>query len=464
MNEGLSKQQAILIVDDNATNLGVIADYLNEHGFRIVTARSGEMGIQRARTAQPDLILLDVMMPEMDGFEACRRLKADEQTKDIPVIFMTALSEVEDKVRAFQMGGVDYITKPIQHEEVLARVETHLKIRQQAKELTQTNADKDKFFSIMAHDLKGPFMPLLGNAELLTEMGDILPPEEVKQLGASIQRTARSVFNLLENLLQWARLQMGRMEYHPESIELADLARKSVDLLQDNAKVKGIRLVNVIEHGIFVSADVYMLNTVIRNLTSNALKFTPQNGQVTISARLPDAGGKDKGFVEVSVSDTGVGISDEVKKKLFKIDQHVTTVGTGRETGTGLGLIMCHEMVMKGGGRIWVESELGKGTAVKFTTRFDKVVQVEKTKINEVSELSLFVEEPLFVAPAGELLKQCYEWILMGDMLAVKETAKAMIVENEALRPFANQLIKLASNFEEEELVSFLQKYMTAKE
>ena len=384
------KEYQILVVDDTPTNLKVVINYLRTYGFKLLMADDGESCLKQVKIRHPDLILLDVMMPGMDGFEVCRILQADEMTRQIPIIFMTALSNEADKVKGFEVGAVDYITKPIQQMEVLARVNTHLRIQRQARELQQANqkliqlnADKDKFFSIVAHDLKGPFMPLLGNAELLTEMGDVLPPAEVKQLGAAIQRTGRNVFSLLENLLAWARLQMGRMEYSPQLLDMSDIAIKNVELLSGNAAIKQIDLRNEVKAETWVYADENMLDTVIRNLINNALKFTPQGGQVTIAAQLgirnwelgvdsfviPNSSLLIPNYIEVSVADTGGGMSEETRQKLFKLDQHVTTVGTGHETGTGLGLIICQEMVIKSGGRIWVESEVGRGTTVHFTVQ-----------------------------------------------------------------------------------------------
>ncbi len=226
-------QQTILIVDDNPTNIGVLADYLEDHGFTILVARDGESGIKKAAYAQPDLILLDVMMTGIDGFETCRLLKSSEDTQNIPVIFMTALNEVEHKVRGFSVGAVDYVTKPLQQEEVLARVTTHLRIQALTsdlktanQELQQMNADKDKFLSIMAHDLRGPFLPLLGSAELLAKRIDKLSQDKIVDMSASIFQSAQRVMELLNNLLQWGRLQMDRTEVAPRRLGIEILASK----------------------------------------------------------------------------------------------------------------------------------------------------------------------------------------------------------------------------------------------
>ena len=253
---------------------------------------------------------------------------------------------------------------------------------QQANEqLVKLNLDKDKFFSILAHDLKGPFLPLLGNLELMMEMADNLTPNDVREMSTAVDRSARRVFELLENLLYWARLQMGRMEYQPQSLDLSGVAQQTVHVLSEVAKVKEITLLNEIAPGVMVYGDENMLNTIIRNLTNNALKFTPPGGQVTIGIKIEELGIRSQEliipnsqfliphYVEVSITDTGVGMDEATQQKLFKIDQHVTTVGTGKETGTGLGLIICQELVIKSGGHIWVESELGQGTTVRFSVQ-----------------------------------------------------------------------------------------------
>jgi two-component system CheB/CheR fusion protein len=237
---------------------------------------------------------------------------------------------------------------------------------EKTRELAVLNANKDRFFSIVAHDLRSPFNPLIGLSEIMAEMPDSTPPEEFRELAASIYRSARSVYNLLENLLAWSRLQRGKMETEMECLHLKQVIAKNIRLLSNIAADKGVHLENAVTADFFAAADRNMLNTVARNLISNALKFTPKGGKVCISAQ-PLA--KDTGMLQVAVTDTGVGITPEDQAKLFRMDVTHSTRGTAEEPGTGLGLIICQEMVEKMGGRIWVESEgiPGQGTTIKFT-------------------------------------------------------------------------------------------------
>ncbi len=230
------------------------------------------------------------------------------------------------------------------------------------------NADKDRFFSIISHDLRGPFTSLLGNAQFMVEMMDTLAPQDIREMAGGIYNAGRAAYNLLDNLLTWSRMQrQGGMEYHPDLLELRLLAEETVNLLTQRAADKQIELRNTIAAGQMVYADKYMLDTVIRNLTGNALKFTPRGGQITLSA---DANGAARpGWITVAITDTGLGISEADIAKLFRIDVNHSTIGTDREQGSGLGLIICQEMVERHGGKIWVESDgvPGRGTMVAFT-------------------------------------------------------------------------------------------------
>ncbi len=567
-----TSQATILVVDDTPANLGVLLDQLEAENFKVLIAMNGESALETISHMQPDLILLDVMMPGIDGFETCRRLKADETTQDIPVIFMTALTDVMDEVQGLKLGAVDYISKPIRIETVSARLHTHLTLRNLQKrlefqntqlqqeivertraeealqqrnhellllnqvsqmfsssldlepvldtaldaiqrllnvyslsfwliepethelvcmqasgpgsddlagqhlkpgqgitgwvawhntlafvpdlwederhvrrvdthtgvsirsmlslplqvkgkvigvlnladlrvghfsqedvimlepiaaaaaiaienarlymmaqqeiaerkkaeaalreahgELQELNASKDKFFSIISHDLRSPFSILLGFTQLLEENLEQYSYEENRSKVAHIRASAERLYALLENLLTWSRIQRGAMEHQPETIDLAEIAEDNVALFAPKAEHKQITLRSAIPENTLAYADYSMVDTVLRNLISNALKFTPAEGRIDVSAsvRAP--------YIEVAVSDIGRGIPFEDISKLFRIDVQYTNPGTAGEKGTGLGLILCQELVERNGGKIWVESEIGKGTTFTFT-------------------------------------------------------------------------------------------------
>ena len=238
---------------------------------------------------------------------------------------------------------------------------------EKAQVLARLNADKDKFFSIISHDLRSPFNIVLGNAKFLLKAIDSSSKQDLQEIAQSIHNGAKAAYNLLENLLTWARMQRAEgITCDPESIQLTDVAQAVVEVLGPVADQKEIGLRNAIEANLWVRADRNMLETVIRNLTSNALKFTPREGQVSLTASAGNVNGQ-LGFVTVSVKDTGVGMNATVIARLFRIDSQRSTMGTENEPGTGLGLIICQEMVQRNGGKIWVESEPGKGTAMQFT-------------------------------------------------------------------------------------------------
>jgi len=233
-------------------------------------------------------------------------------------------------------------------------------IEVQRKELESLNTTKDKFFAIIAHDLKNPFSTVLGLSELLAKEFESFEPDKLKVFIEQIYKYSNNTFNLLENLLQWSMLQTGRMPLRPKLIDLKGLVDENIELLRGNALQKGIRIETEIENDLFVYVDVSMITTVLRNLLSNAIKFTSQYGIIKIKVE------KDDKMVKVSVIDNGVGISNQDIEKLFKIDSNPTTIGTSQEKGTGLGLILCKDFVERNGGKIWVESELEKGSRFIF--------------------------------------------------------------------------------------------------
>lgn len=352
----------ILIVDDIPANLKVLGDILKSDGFRVRPVPSGKLALQVIEKEKPDLILLDIMMPEMDGYEVCRRIKANPAFSEIPIIFISALNETGDVVKALKAGGVDYITKPFQVEEVLARVHTHIKLYQQSIELKKINLTKDKFFSIIAHDLKGPMGGFTGMTELLAEHMKNMTMDEIQQYLGMLRDSSNNLFQLLENLLQWARLQQHEISFNPESIHLQSIVNENVKLIEEFARHKGIKINMDIPASINVFADKNMLQTILRNHISNALKFTPVGGNVMLTANVPD----DK-YVEISVTDSGIGMTPEMIDSLFSLDARNGRPGTDGEPSTGLGLLLCKEFVEKHGGTIRVESKIDKGSRFRFS-------------------------------------------------------------------------------------------------
>ncbi|MBU2514715.1 HAMP domain-containing histidine kinase [bacterium] len=231
------------------------------------------------------------------------------------------------------------------------------------EELQQLNATKDKFFSIIAHDLKSPFQAFLNLNTFLVKRIDRYSKEEVVELINELGSTADNLFKLLENLLSWSRIQMGKIQLEPNVFPINQLVNMTFDFLISSAKTKRIKLINNISNEISVYADPNMVSTILRNLISNAIKFTQENGKITINSQIIEGG------IQVEVTDTGVGMSEKDREKLFRIEVTHTTPGTADEKGTGLGLILCKEMIEKHNGEIWVESEPGVGTTFFFSLK-----------------------------------------------------------------------------------------------
>jgi len=243
----------------------------------------------------------------------------------------------------------------------VSQKELNVKLKESEKNLLELNRNKDKFFSIISHDLKSPFNGILGASEMLVSDYDELTAEEAKEMIQIVRDASTTAYELLEGLLEWAQTQTGRMKYEFENIDFYETSTKITDLLKINAQNKNILLENNVKENTLVFVDKNAVETVLRNLVTNAIKFTQPDGIIKIEAE------ERENEIAISVTDSGIGMSEENKNKLFKIEVHHTTVGTDKEVGTGLGLILCKELVEKNNGKIWVESELGKGSKFVFT-------------------------------------------------------------------------------------------------
>jgi len=351
----------VLIVDDVPKNLQVLGSHLKQENMEIAVATNGKQALNITEKIIPDLILLDVMMPELDGFETCKQLKANPETSDIPVIFLTARSETEDVINGLKLGAVDYVTKPFHGAELITRVKTHLDLKFAREELKKANATKDQFFSIIAHDLRAPFSTLIGFSEFLVEDYANMDDSKKQDIMNDILLISRQSYQLFENLLAWARSQTGSLKFHPEKVALYKLIEENVSFMQNNAKEKEIKLSFRIPENFWVLIDRNMISTVVRNLISNALKFTPRHGHIDISAELANQ------KCQLTIADNGVGIPKGIQEKLFSVGESISTPGTEKEEGSGLGLILCHEFIKKNHGDIWVQSKPGKGSRFSFS-------------------------------------------------------------------------------------------------
>jgi PAS domain S-box-containing protein len=235
------------------------------------------------------------------------------------------------------------------------------KLQDSEKKLTELNASKDKFFSIIAHDLKSPFQGFLGLSNILSNEIDALSKDEIKNLANDMHSSANHLFKLLENLLHWSRIQRGVIEYNPEMFQIKSITQLNINLMLENANQKRITLSNLVEDDLYVYGDPNIVNTILRNLISNAIKFTNYGGNIKVETLV------EGDFARVSITDDGIGMSKSVAKKIFRLDTHHSTPGTANESGTGLGLILCKELAEKNKGDIWVKSQIDVGTTFTFT-------------------------------------------------------------------------------------------------
>lgn len=393
------EKESILIIDDTPANIGVLVEMLTEAGYNVFVAEDGESGIEQAEFACPDIVLLDVMMPGIDGFETCTLMKSNQQTRDIPIVFMTALSDSMNIVKGLSAGAVDYVSKPFQHDEVLARLKTHLTIRRlqresadhneqlkaeievrkaaeealreahdhlasNNRELAYLNEKKNEFMGVAAHDLRNPLSGILNYAELIRiniKAGSYDEESAIEDL-ETVSRLARRMSKMINDLLDISAIESGKINLRLKEESLPEILRESVELYGRSAKQKSIELSQVLDEGIPpVLCDRDRVLEVLDNLLSNAIKFTHPGGRIKVSCTVRD------GDVVTQIEDSGQGLSQEDLKHVFKSFKPLSAKPTAGEKSTGLGLAIVKKIVEVHGGRVWVESEQGKGSVFSFS-------------------------------------------------------------------------------------------------
>jgi two-component system sensor histidine kinase/response regulator len=356
----------ILVVDDVSKNLQVVGTLLRKENYRVVPATSGAQALERVRAELPDLILLDLMMPEMDGLEVCSKLKADPLTQRVPIIFLTASNEMEHLVKGFEAGAVDYITKPFNPPELLARVRTHLELKHARERLREMNEEKNEFMGIAAHDLRNPLGAITGYAEMVREELASLPSSSGEAFARSIReatdcterirQASQRMAEMVQNLLDANRIERGELKLKLAPTELIALAKGVIQNQRPRAIAKQQQLILRSAHeAISAVIDADVMVQILENLVSNAVKYSPPGKDIIVHLKLAD------GTVHLEVQDQGPGLSAEDQKKLFGKFARLSAKPTGGEHSTGLGLSIVKKMVEAMHGKVWCESEPGNG-------------------------------------------------------------------------------------------------------
>lgn len=341
----------VLVVDDMPVNALLLVRMLTERGYNPRSVLSGKLALQAAREDPPDLILLDINMPDMNGYEVCEQLKADVELKDIPVIFISALNETIDKVKAFRVGGVDYVTKPFQFEEVYARVQTHLTLR-------HLEILRDDLTHMVVHDLNGPLMAIFGLLDVLELKKASNLSAGTKELVKIARLSAEELRNIIGSILDVSKIEAGEMRLNSEPFDLSSLIRSilaTMHLLPGNRTVT----FEADDSPLNVTGDALVIRRVLQNLIGNAVSYTPFGGDVRITLVLSSS------EVRVSVIDRGPGIALEYHQSIF--EKYGQVKDWSDRTGTGLGLTFCKLAIDAHDGCIGVESEIGHGSTFWFT-------------------------------------------------------------------------------------------------
>lgn len=369
----------ILIVDDVSSNVMLLKALLKTKAYQVVTASNGQEALEKVASEHPDLILLDVMMPIMSGFEVSQQLQSSPEYHDIPIIFLTALNSHEDIVKGFKLGANDFITKPFNKNELMIRVNHQISliaakriILKQTEELRSIIIGRDKLYSVIAHDLRGP----LGTIKMILNMlinslsGEHKIEKEIFDMLSVANQTTEEVFTLLDNLLKWTKSQLGRIRVALQNTDISDVIHDGVEVFRTTAELKNISLVIDTPNRYTVLADSDMIKTVFRNMLSNAIKFSNRGDRVLIDLQE----GEDD-MIIISVKDFGCGIKKDDQEKLLCTDTHYSTFGTDNEEGSGLGLLLCKDFVNKNGGKLWFESQEGKGSTFFFSVPKSEVLE-----------------------------------------------------------------------------------------
>ncbi len=357
----------ILVVDDDHRNVRLMESILKSNGYEVLRAYDGKEALQVVGTDAPDLLLLDVMMPRMNGLEVCQRLRANRATRLLPIIMVTALNALDDRVEALEQGADDFVSKPINKIALLAKVRSILRVKSLQDELERTNEQlvrmqrfKESMTQMVVHDMKNPLSGIMGNVQLIQIQKDNLDSVRLAELLQRTQESASQLMRMILNLLHIGRLEENKMPLRPVRLPLRDIVQENVQELTSVSLRERITVENRVDADLpEPRGDRELVGRVIGNLLSNALKHTPEDGRVVLDA-TPAAD-----EIVLTVMDTGEGIPEDLQPHVFEKFM-AGSLDSARSPGhdSGLGLTFCRLAVEAHGGRIWIQSRPGEGTTV----------------------------------------------------------------------------------------------------
>ena len=355
----------LLVVDDQESNIQVVGAALGKLGFEILPAIGGAQAFQRLAARRPDLILLDLLMPEMDGFEVCRRIRENPDWIEIPIIFLSSADDKGLIVRALESGGVDYITKPFNHAELVTRVRTHLALKRARDDLKQLAEDRDELLGILTHDLKNHLGGMDMSAQLLRSRTEAMADPKLRLMAENISHSSSQMLAFVKEFLANASADHG-LPIKTELISLKGAASRAVQQHREAAKRKQLVFQTALEgNSAVVQADAAALDQVLDNLLSNAIKFSPPGKQIRVTVSSPGTR-----YVECQVQDEGPGFSESDRTRMFRRYARLSARPTGGEPSTGLGLSIVKKLVLAMHGELACESTPGNGAT--FTVRLPR--------------------------------------------------------------------------------------------